>query len=142
MYDAVDISKYIINRCNRKSIPITNLKLQKMLYFLWVEYYKARNQKLYSNEICAWQFGPVVPDVYYEFCSYAGIPIRQNYDISLSIDDSEILDRLIDQYANIPTSELVGMTHLKNHPWDKIFMDGVGNREIIPFSLIVDTECR
>lgn len=142
MYSAVDVSKYIINRCNSYNKPITNLKLQKMLYFIWIEYYKIKKQFLYENDICAWQFGPVVPDVYYEFCSYAGVPIRQRYDFSLDIDDSSLLDDFIDRYVEIPTSELVGMTHQKNRPWDKIFIDGVGNRETIPFSLIIDTECK
>lgn len=113
-----------------------------MLYFVWIGYYKIKKGYLYKNDICAWQFGPVVPDVYYEFCSYAGIPLRQNYDISLNSDDSAILDNLVDEYAGIPTSELVGMTHRKNHPWDEIFMEGAGNRKVIPFSLIIDTECR
>ena len=33
-YDVLDIARYIINKCNEKGIIISNLKLQKLLYFV------------------------------------------------------------------------------------------------------------
>ena len=75
MYSAVDVAKYIVSYSTQQGKSISNLKLQKMLYYLWVDYYKSTGRELYVDDICAWQFGPVVPDVYYEFCSYAGTPI-------------------------------------------------------------------
>lgn len=34
MYDALDIAKYIVDKCTVEKCPITNLQLQKILYFL------------------------------------------------------------------------------------------------------------
>ena len=66
-YSAVDIAKYIVSYCSGKHRPVSNLKLQKMLYYTWIDYYKKTGTALFFNEICAWQLGPVVPDAYYEF---------------------------------------------------------------------------
>lgn len=34
-YTAVDIAKYIVSYCSGKHRPVSNLKLQKMLYYTW-----------------------------------------------------------------------------------------------------------
>ena len=39
-YTAVDIAKYIVSYCSGKHRPVSNLKLQKMLYYTWIDYYK------------------------------------------------------------------------------------------------------
>ena len=49
-YTASDIAKYIVSYCFRKRKPVSNLKLQKMLYYMWIEYYK-RLKKAYSMMI-------------------------------------------------------------------------------------------
>ena len=89
VYTAVDIAKYIVSYCAHRQRPISNLKLQKMLYYTWIDYYKKTNNALFLNDICAWQLGPVVPDVYYEFCSYAGTPISVTFNVSFA-DPSDI----------------------------------------------------
>ena len=76
MFDAVTIARYIVDYCTKNNTPITNLKLQKLLYYVWIDYYKATNKPLFSNYICAWPLGPVVVDAYDEFCVYGGLNIR------------------------------------------------------------------
>lgn len=73
----------IVSYCSNKKQPISNLKLQKILYYAWIDYYKRTGNALFLNDICAWQLGPVIPDVYYEFCSYAGTPIFESFDVSI-----------------------------------------------------------
>ena len=58
-YTALEIAKYIISTCSKKNRPISNLKLQKLLYFAWIYYYTKTGNGLFHDDICAWQFGPV-----------------------------------------------------------------------------------
>ena len=142
-YYVTEIAKYIITYCSNKKIPISNLKLQKLLYFLWIDYFKKNNCSLFNENICAWQFGPVVPEVYYEFCSYAGSPINKIYDIVIyNQNDSVIINNLIDKYIEFSASKLVEMTHKAFKPWSIIYNNGAGLRNIIPFDLIVSMECQ
>ncbi len=141
-YYVKEIAKYIITYCSNKKRPISNLKLQKILYFLWIDYFKENNCSLFNENICAWQFGPVVPEVYYEFCSYAGSPINKIYDIEIyNKNDSDIINKLIDKYIEYSASKLVEMTHKDFKPWSIIYNNGDGLRSIIPFDLIVSKEC-
>ena len=139
-YDALDVAKYIITQCSAAGKPVSNLKLQKMLYFLWVDFYKRTQRALFFDDICAWQLGPVIPDVYYQYCSYAGRPIFASYSSEIREDDEKILDDLIECYIDTPASVLVSRTHAPGTAWDEIFKDGLGNRDVIPFSLIIDKE--
>ena len=140
-YFAKDIAKFIISYCSSLFHPISNLKLQKILYFVWIDYYKETLCELYSDEICAWQLGPVVPEVYYEYCSYGGRPIDENYKTEIADEDVVILQKIIDKYVYLSTSSLVNITHQPGKPWDLVYKNGMGNRHPIPFELIKSLEC-
>ena len=145
LYNASDIAKYIISYCSSKNMPISNLKLQKVLYFTWVDYYRETGTALFLDEICAWQLGPVVPDGYYDYCSYGGRPIYLTYngiEDERSERDEAILNKIIERYLDTPASTLVNRTHRPGTAWDCIYDGGAGNRDVIPFSLIRDKECR
>lgn len=66
MYRAIDIAKYVVTKCVRDSHPISNLRLQEILYYLQKKYISIGSQ-LFGDPIEAWEFGPIVPDVYYKF---------------------------------------------------------------------------
>lgn len=140
-YTASDIAKYIVSYCFRKRKPVSNLKLQKMLYYMWIEYYKKTKKSLFNDDICAWQFGPVIPDIYYAFCAYAGRPITKEYWIALDDDDREKIDKIIEEYLPIPVSTLVDRTHEEGMPWDLVYRNGLGARNVIPRYLIKSKEC-
>ena len=70
MYSAMNIAQYIVNYAVQHGSPVSNLKLQKMLYYIWIDYYINTGNELFMDvNFCAWQLGPVVPDAYYLFCS-------------------------------------------------------------------------
>lgn len=140
IYNASSIADYIIDKCYKMKKPISNLQLQKVIYFTWVEYYKKTGKTLFMDDICAWQFGPVIPEVYYEYCSYGGRPINIMCETAISESDKGILDGIIEKYVQIPVNKLVDMTHQKGTAWDRIYQNGSGNRKVIPFSLIKATE--
>lgn len=59
MYDAHEIASYVINWCHAHNILITNLKLQKLLYFIQGENCRIRHTRLISDDFYAWQLGPL-----------------------------------------------------------------------------------
>lgn len=119
MYDALIIARYIIDKCFKEDIPVSNLRLQKLLYFIQLKSYQENNKPLFYNDIAAWQFGPVVPDVYYQYNVYAGTPILLRYN-GLVIDKASknIIDKVITALKHKPIWELVDITHKNGSPWD------------------------
>ena len=49
MYVALDLSKYIISKCVRDGHPISNLQLQKILYYIQVYFLKQKPFGYYHN---------------------------------------------------------------------------------------------
>lgn len=142
MYPALSVAKHIVTYCYQIGRPVSNLKLQKLLYYVWIGYFNCTKDKLFFEEMCAWQLGPVVPTVYYEFCPYAGMPIRQSYAEECCSDDISIIDEIVDDYIDHSAGELVSMTHEHGGPWDLIYKDGEGAKRPIPFDLIKQLECK
>lgn len=140
MYSAKNIAEYVVDYCNKQGDPVSNLKLQKILYFLWVDYYKKTKTELFPETFAAWQFGPVVPETYYEFCQYGGLPITSNFTVDIDVPDQNIINGIIEHYLPKSAYELVTMTHQPNTPWAIIYNNGEGIRHPIPSELIKETE--
>lgn len=138
MHNALQIAHYIINYCTKKGTPVSNLELQKILYYLQVCYVKYYNQELFGEDICAWQYGPVVPTVYRIYSGYGGAPICNLYldADSIILDLRKKFDCIIEKLISYGPWELVDMTHKAGGPWDKIYRNGLGNRDVIPTDLL------
>lgn len=137
MYQAVDLSKYIVTKCVSDNWPISNLQLQKILYFIQ-KAYLIQGKIAFADEIEAWQFGPVVPNVYYYFSGYGAMPIVDEYDCSelaLTAADYGIINPIIENKRMLPPWDLVSETHKLGGAWDKVY-NGLGNRQVMPIDLI------
>lgn len=120
MYRALSVARYIIERCHSQNRTISNLKLQKILYFVQAEFLVSTNQPCFAEEIEAWDFGPVVPEVYQEYKIFgsANIPVfrRGVGSITISRDDQELINGIVDECAQYSASALVDITH-RQTPW-------------------------
>lgn len=135
-YDAVDIARRMVQISIDRKIPLTNLKLQKLLYYAWIDYYKEKESYLFRNRIQAWTYGPVVPDAYYDFWKNVSNVIRYTRSPSREIDSQtdEFLWQILQKYRDIPTYNLVDMTNGDNTPWKRCYKSG--KKEEIPFQIM------
>lgn len=81
MYDVIDIVNHIILQANNNETPITNLLLQKILYYLNAEHLVRKGERLFSDKIEKWGYGPVIPVVYTEFKSKGAGLIDKPIDV-------------------------------------------------------------
>lgn len=136
MYSAIDLSKYIVSKCIADRQPISNLQLQKILYYIQKKFLET-DRIAFGDNIEAWQFGPVVPNVYYYYCGYGAMPISFEYEApNIEQSDKDIIDNIIVEKRVLPPWTLVNETHKKNGAWDIIYKDGSGNHKVIPTKLI------
>ena len=138
LYNASDIAKYVLKKCTDDGFPISNLQLQKILYFLQRDFLRVKEQPLFRDEIEAWQFGPVVPNVYYDYCSYGANSISKTEDsyIELTNGAKRIADPIIEDKQSKYPWDLVEETHKPDGAWAYIYADGRGNHKVIPIDLI------
>lgn len=120
MYSAIDVAKYIILFCKEKGYSISNLKLQKLLYFVQAQFLITTGKPAFLEEIEAWDFGPVVPEVYQYFKMWGSseLPaiLARNAKAKIYIRDQEIMDEILEECAQYSASFLVDITHNQD-PW-------------------------
>ena len=130
MYSAVDVAKYIIWYCKQKGYSISNLKLQKILYFVQAAFLVDCDRACFKEVIEAWDFGPVVPEVYHYFKIFgsANIPksVAINAEIAIMRSDRPIINEMVDQCAEYSASALVELTHNQD-PWRNAYRKGYNN---------------
>jgi uncharacterized phage-associated protein len=124
LYSAENVAKYLVFLAsqafvgdNKEREGITNLKLQKVLYFAQAYYLAKMGKPLFSDKIEAWEYGPVIPDVYHKFKFKGSDPIICEEDESiLLVEDRETLKKIWGTFGGYSASKLVDITHAHT-PW-------------------------
>lgn len=121
MYPVIQIAQYIIWYCQIKNYIISNLKLQKILYFVQAEFLVSKNIPCFTEKIEAWSFGLVVPAAYDRYIIFgnAHIPCADTTDndnSNIIINDRKLINEIVDVCAPYTAPQLTQITfHQK--PW-------------------------
>lgn len=120
MADVMDVARYFLTLVNEEEGDLmSNLKLQKLLYYAQGYHLAMYGEPLFDEEICAWQYGPVVPKVYHEYKQYGrqAIPKPENADFSaLSSNARQLIEDVYEEYGQYEASVLMHFTH-EESPW-------------------------
>lgn len=73
------IADAIIEFCNRHGDPVTNLKLQKLLYYSQAWHLARFGTPLFPERLVAWVNGPAQPEIYSNFTSFGHLPIDRGF---------------------------------------------------------------
>ena len=112
-----DVANYIIN-----SIEVDNLKLQKLTYYSQAVHLVLNNKEpLFNEEIEAWQYGPVVPELYslYKVNGFDPIP-HVGGGGHLTAKEIESIDLVLEYYGKMSGVELINQTH-QEAPWKDVY---------------------
>ena len=145
-YNALDIARYVIKYSNNRDYGVSNLKLQKILYFIQAYFLIQTNHPCFKEPIEAWDFGPVVPDVYKQYKMYASadIPTMESYidfdgndiwkskrirfnKINIKDEDKILINKVIDKFSEYSATDLVMLTQ-RQTPWIDAFSSGKNNK--------------
>lgn len=102
---------------------ITQLKLQKLLYYIQGLALHVYGKPAFSNKICAWDYGPVVEEIYYKYKTKGKRPIGTPKDIKEISDGlNNIIDIVIEGYGKYNACSLIDLTH-EETPWKETDRD-------------------
>lgn len=124
MADVFEVADFFIDIANRsEDDQITNLKLNKLLYYAQGAFLARTGQLLFDDEIEAWDLGPVVPEIYRRYKVCGKMPIAsEGTDINISAFTEEEMDAMLDvarEFGQYTGAKLVSMTHRPNTPWSE-----------------------
>lgn len=120
-YNVIDIAKKIIKMADddiaNGGDNITNLKLQKLLYYQQGYHLAQFDKPLFDENVEAWMYGPVVPVAYDYFQQYGAQSLPVENDVIILPDEEESLFyQVYDAYREFSAIGLMNMTH-REKPW-------------------------
>jgi uncharacterized phage-associated protein len=116
-YRAHEIAETIIDRSRKGGISdLTNLKLQKLLYYSQAWYLALADTTLFSEDVEAWIHGPVVPRVFGAFKEYRWNVIDRAVCPLGEAAVIEHVDSVLEKYGKYGATELERLTH-SEQPW-------------------------
>lgn len=113
-----------------ESVPVSPMKLQKLIYFAYRNYIKKTGRKAFNDSIQTWKYGPVVQSVYDEFKSFGKNTITQFakdaqgkvYVVNESaIELIKSINDVWNKYKCYSGIDLSKMTHEEGTAWSKAF---------------------
>lgn len=124
MFKAIDIARKLLLTAKRDSVIegqgelMSNMKLQKMLYYEQGFHLAVFGTPLFEEDIEAWMYGPVVPAVYevYKDYGYNGIDPGKVEEVSLSDREQALFDEVYKVCGAYSAIGLMNMTH-RESPW-------------------------
>jgi len=136
MITALDVSKVLISLENPHESDLSNLKLQKLIWYCLGFYGALTGKRLFEDEVKAWEHGPVFPTIYHEYKSYGRNPIEVTIDPSIEAkfdsEQLEVVKEVSEVFSKYTAWKLRNMTH-EEAPW----IDHEAKAETIPFDEIV-----
>lgn len=116
---AIDIGRYFIYRSNQLGKPITNKKLQKLVYYSQAWSLVLNDKKLFNEKIEAWVHGPAIRSLYGVYKDFGFNPIQENVELSslkLTPKVKKLLNEIWRVYGNRDARYLELLTHSES-PW-------------------------
>lgn len=140
--NAIGVANLFIKK-HGSDLYLTNLKLNKLVYFAQVETLRATGDVLFLDDIQAWKYGPVEPSVYAVFRKFGRGRIEETSGAVASSADggidlaSKIIDRVAASYGYMAAFELVEYSHRSGSAWCGAYEPG--ENRIITKQMILDS---
>lgn len=125
-----NVANYIISKCDN----ITNMKLQKLVYYSHIQFLITQNEPLINSNIEAWVYGPVIRELYQEFSrfSYKNITTQSTLGniANLTENQKKAIDDILILYKDKSNEELSNKTHSED-PWQDAYQSSDWSENII-----------
>jgi len=124
----IDVANFFLSAMDEEAGDlISNLKMQKLVYYAQGIHLAMFGKKLFNEDIEAWEHGPVVPSLYHEFKKFgkgAIEPNFENFDINIfTKEQQEMLKEVYQTFGQFSAWVLRNMTH-EEKPWVETTKNG------------------
>lgn len=118
-YDACQIANWFIIRARQDERVLTIMSILKLTYIAHGMHLAKKGRPLFSNEIQAWRYGPVIVDVY-QASRKQGMKISALLPGESEIEDLsvvQLLEEVWNKYGGLSSFQLSKRTHVPGGPW-------------------------
>ena len=122
IWDAKQIAEYFVWKSQQENKPVTNKKLQKLLYYAQAWNLVINKKPLFSEKIEAWIHGPVIPEVWKHFkdvdFNNLSCKIPENELDIFNEQEKKVLEEIWQVYGKYDSAYLEVLTHNET-PWQE-----------------------
>lgn len=129
-HDGRAVANFVLDECEAMGWPISNLSLQKIVFFCHAWTLVETGKPLIRHKFEAWEYGPVLPYLYREFKVFDRAPIssratslncldgcRTVVEYKLPAMVESLLRRVVGFYGRMRATDLVALSHAEGGPW-------------------------
>ena len=125
-HDARSVANQLIVRGIQDNNYLTPLAVIKLVYYCHAWTLVWHDKPLISQDVEAWQHGPVIADVYDSLKRYGRNQIGALINLppeKYSDDEGKSINIVYDYYGDLDGLQLSTMTHRPGSPWDQVWSD-------------------
>lgn len=121
-HTAITVAAALLNKANEKGLVLTPMQLLKLVYIAHGWMLGLCSRPLIHEDVEAWQYGPVIPEVYHAVKHFRDSPVTSVAfagPAPLDAEESDLIDQVLDIYGKKNGIALSSITHKPGTPWDK-----------------------
>jgi len=126
MLDAVSLANTVLQEMWNMGRIVRPMKLQKLMYYTTGFFYRDQGNYLIKELFYKWDYGPMIPEIYYLFSKYKHHPIQEmekgnldDFYVINGIEAIKTLKDVIEYYGDIPDFKLSDLIIHKHAAWRK-----------------------
>jgi uncharacterized phage-associated protein len=134
VYDVRSIANWVLDQADERERPLSNMALNKIVYFIVEKALIERGELLTAAKIEAWEHGPVFREIYHSFKHHGDAPITSRasrFDTATrsmliaSEDfgpiDEQLFNEALNAYIHLSAAQLRALSHQAGSPWDRVW---------------------
>jgi uncharacterized phage-associated protein len=134
LYDVRSIANWVLDRADARGRPLSNMAINKIIYFIVEKALVERGELLTAAKIEAWEHGPVFREVYHSFKHHGDEPITSRatkFDSAtrsmieaadaFSNLDEQLFSDALDAYVHLTAAQLRALSHQPGSPWHRVW---------------------
>lgn len=146
---SLSVANFFIEKSLETGAELTPMKIIKLVYIAHGWHLAIKGEPLINEAVEAWKFGPVIKSVYNAFRNYRDEQITKMAQVfnddklispQVETEDTKVfLKSVWDAYSKYSGWQLSAITHEKDTPWFKTWIDDGGHQftgVIIPNDVI------
>lgn len=128
MAESVTVANRFLDLAKRRGDTLTPMQVLKLVYIAHGWMLGLYGRPLISDEIQAWQYGPVIPRLYNAMRRFKSSPVEgplpERGPGDLDANEASIVDQVYDIYGAMSGPALSRLTHAEGTPWAMTYTPG------------------
>lgn len=133
-FDGRAVANFVLDHCDEAGRQLTNLGLQKVVYFCHGWHLGLLKKPLIRHQFEAWRYGPVLQYLYRDFREFENNPITRRasrldpetgtisvVEHHFEATTEDLLTSVVQFYSGIKSGTLVELSHAAGGPWDAVW---------------------